>query len=166
MQWEPPTRSIGTARDLFEAIDDDRDGLISFDQLHRFWTQNIGQSEHSADILRSAEEMFKALEVGGFCGPDGLSAIVQKLSAATWAPATDPGTGRVYYINCETDAVQWMEPGKVEADAWLQFLFNGDGRPPPHEELYGTYDADGPPPPPPPPLTQTPTPDTRYDLPN
>ena len=67
------------------------------------------------------KELFVQLDEDhtGTLDRDEFQALMETMAEGTWEEAVDPTTGRVYYMNLETNSTQWTEPGPSEADIWL-----------------------------------------------
>ena len=121
-----PEKAAGsTVGALFDAVDTNGNGTISLSELTTFWNQRCRAAKNdpveSDRTLREIKELFVQLDEDhtGTLDRDEFQALMETMAEGTWEEEVDPTTGRVYYMNLETNSTQWTEPGPSEADIWL-----------------------------------------------
>lgn len=113
---------------LFDMVDRDASGSISFDEFQRFWHQRLQAIGKSDDgMLAKAEQIFADLDDdrSGTLDRVEFRMIMAELAASDWTSAVDSVSGRTYYVNVKTRVTRWALPGDEEADAFVKEHLGG-----------------------------------------
>ena len=119
-----------TVESLFDIIDVDGSGDVSFDEFVRWWEEN----QHPADDgrkLEAALRVFTNLNVDGSGLLDrfDFKAVLEMLQDRQWVPATDPA-GRQIFTNSATGESRRDRPSMEEGlAAWLADTFGAREEP-------------------------------------
>ena len=117
-QQGPEEGDTSTIDELFEALDTEGKGELSFDAFSAWWSR-----ANAADVakLAQAREIFDDLDEDGSGTLDSFEfeAVILELASEDWIAAQDPATGRTYHVHKATKTTRWEEPGVEEAEEWL-----------------------------------------------
>ena len=111
-----------TVREIFDEIDADGSGVISFEELMRWWMQHADRG-NDARLLPKLEEAYSILEYRD--GVAGLSLsefeeMIFVVAIDDWELTKDTATGREYYVNRITRESSWTQPNKGCIAAFLK----------------------------------------------
>ena len=115
---------------LFDLVDTDASGSISFDEFRHFWRERLLTTGKSDDgMIAKAEQIFADLDddCSGILDRVEFRVIIAELAASDWTPAVDRASGRTYYINLKTRATRWALPEDEEADEFVKEHLGGGG---------------------------------------
>jgi hypothetical protein len=93
-----------TTDGLFDAVDEDGSGAISFKEFKRWWMVRravTGQGSSSDVSFSNVAELFTELDVdkSGYLGREEFKAVIETVAHSEWHEIKDEGSGRVYYVN-------------------------------------------------------------------
>ena len=108
---------------LFAQIDLDGSGQIAYDEFSNWFDKNIpGHAEGAREIFEELDE-----DGTGLLDQFEFKMILTELAEADWVAATDPASGRPYYVNVKTRATRWVAPGDEEVNDWVAAMLHADG---------------------------------------
>jgi hypothetical protein len=114
--------------ELFDVVDTDKNGHISFAEFEAFWRQRLqAMGESTADeALARARSIFEDLDEDGTGSLDReeFRVVMTEVLASEWTPRLDRVSGRTYYVNLKTRATSWALPDESDADAFVKDHFN------------------------------------------
>jgi Ca2+-binding EF-hand superfamily protein len=96
--------------EIFACIDSDRSGSVSFHEFSTWWTSHGG----AGSLLELAKRAFDLVaQRDGTPGVNihGLKDIMIAVASDSWEQATDPASGRQYFVNPASGASSWLAPG-------------------------------------------------------
>jgi hypothetical protein len=128
--------AILSVDELFDVVDLDRRGHISFDEFEAFWQWRLRTIGDPADdgTLAQARSLFTDLDEDGSGWLDRVEfrVIMAEVAASDWTPRLDRASGRTFYVNHKTRAKRWTLPDDDEVDGFIAEHLNrrssgGDG---------------------------------------
>ena len=110
---------VPTVEEIFASIDSDRSGSVSFHEFSQWWTSHGG----SGSMLEMAKRAFDLVaQRDGAPGVSihGLKDVMVAVAAEGWTRATDPASGRQYFVNPATGTSSWLAPGIDAVGSFLE----------------------------------------------
>ena len=97
---------------IFEDIDADQDGSISFREFFQWWAGRQTATKGTVDsaMLQGASDHFFRYKGGEQVSQLQFFEILAELSLGQWQEAKDPTTGRTYFVDPGTRASRWDRP--------------------------------------------------------
>ena len=103
---------------LFELVDRDGSGLISFAGFVEWWSHRQLSTGHTLDdgLAAKMKQRWKELDRDGSGDLDKteFESLMAELATSEWREAFDANKGKVYYYNTRTKKTSWRQP---DADA-------------------------------------------------
>jgi hypothetical protein len=114
--------------ELFDAVDIDHSGHISFEEFETFWQQRLRTIGDGIDDgkLAQARSLFTDLDEdgSGLLDREEFRVIMAEVVAYDWTPRLDRASGRTFYVNHKTQAKRWTLPDDDEVDSFIAELLN------------------------------------------
>ena len=125
-----------SAQALFDRVDKDDSGLISFDEFITWWSQKKLATGGRLDKHLAAEvqQEWDKLDADGSGDLDRneFDSLMAKLATSEWKEAFDEKKGKTYYYNVNTKRTKWQLPDKDSAIAdFMQANGLATNKPPP-----------------------------------
>ena len=121
--YDGTDHAILSVDELFDVVDTDRSGNISFDEFEAFWQQRrriIGDSADDGKVAQ-ARSFFTDLDEdgSGLLDREEFRVIMAEMVASDWTPRLDRASGRTFYVNLKTQAKRWTLPDDDEVDSFI-----------------------------------------------
>ena len=119
-----------TADALFDAVDADSSGEVSFPELVAWWEDRqraLGKADDGS--LGKIESIFADLDEdnSNSLNREEFKMILTDVVMGNWVAAQDAVSGRTYYVNKSTRETRWIPPGEPEVAAFLKEQLDDDG---------------------------------------
>ena len=127
--WPKPCRSAAArhhqggsqAAVLFERVDVDGSGLISFDEFVDWWAHRQLSTGHTLDegLAATMQEKWNELDRDGSGDLDKneFESLMAELATSQWKETFDPKKQKAYYYNTRTKETRWRQPDVAVAVA-------------------------------------------------
>ena len=103
-----------SAQALFDGVDMDGSGLISFDEFMTWWSGRLLATGGSLDkhLAARVQQKWDALDTdgSGSLDRDEFESVMTELATSEWKEAFDQSKGKVYYYNVKTKVTKWQLP--------------------------------------------------------
>ena len=120
-QQQQGTKEGSQAAVLFERVDIDGSGLISFDEFVDWWAHRQLSTGHTLDegLAARMQEKWNELDRDGSGDLDKneFESLMAELATSQWKEAFDPNKQKVYYYNTRTKETRWRQPDAEAAVA-------------------------------------------------
>ena len=101
-----------TKEQIFAEVDADDGGTISFREFAEWWAgrqkATLGRVDQA--ILESSWTEFEKRDTGHGLTSEAFFQVMEVLARGEWQLATDPNTGREYWVNAKTHESSWNQP--------------------------------------------------------
>ena len=118
-QGDQEQQSLAVA--LFEQVDRDGSGLISFDEFVDWWAQRQLSTGHTLDkiLAEKIQKQWNELDRDGSGDLDKneFESLMAELSTSEWKEAFDHKKQKAYYYNTRTKETCWRQPDAQAAIA-------------------------------------------------
>ena len=99
---------------LFERVDRDGSGLISFAEFVEWWSHRQLSTGHTLDtgLAAKMQQRWKELDRdnSGNLDKTEFESLMAELATSEWREAFDANKGKVYYYNTRTKKTSWRQP--------------------------------------------------------
>ena len=103
-----------SAQALFDGVDVDGSGLISFDEFVTWWSGRLLATGGSLDkhLAARVQQKWDALDTdgSGSLDRDEFESLMTELATSEWKETFDQSQGKVYYYNAKTKVTKWQLP--------------------------------------------------------
>ena len=112
------TAGVPTVEEIFACIDIDRSGSVSFHEFSEWWTGHGGAGS-ALELAKRAFDLVTRRDGAPGVSMHGLKDIMIAVAANGWQKATDPASGRQYFVNPANGKSSWLAPGIDAVEAFL-----------------------------------------------
>jgi len=144
----PTDAGVPSVEEIFESIDTDRSGRVSYPEFSSWWTSHGGKGSALALAKRAFDHITQRDGVPDVSA-DGLKDVMVAVASDHWQQAVDGASGRQYYVNPTTGESSWLVPGIEVVAPFLtaagitRSAATTVSRPPTLTEIFEEIDYDG-----------------------
>eukprot|EP01043_Picozoa_sp_COSAG02_P051075 COSAG02_NODE_5331_length_4431_cov_4.370729_2_plen_377_part_00 len=110
----PSSVEQAAAQVLFNRVDKDGSGLISFDEFIEWWSRKQLATGGTLDnsLIATIHEQWAELDMDGSgdLNQAEFDVLMSELAKSEWREAVDEARGKVYFYNTRTKETRWHEP--------------------------------------------------------